>query len=74
MRLHEQEALFKVHARVHEEAEGHPGAGTGVTRMLVCHTQAGSLIGKCVPCPAAPCSVQTKSLSVHIYTLSRPDP
>jgi hypothetical protein len=41
-----QEALFKVHARVHEEAEGHPGAGAGVTRMLVCHTQAGSLIGK----------------------------
>lgn len=45
-----QEALFKVHARVHEEAEGHPGGGppTGVTRMLVCHTQAGSIIGKCV--------------------------
>jgi hypothetical protein len=39
-----------VHARVHEDAEGHPGGAppTGVTRMLVCHTQAGSIIGKCV--------------------------
>ena len=41
-----QDALFKVHARVHEAEEGHGGPPTGVTRMLVCHTQAGSLIGK----------------------------
>lgn len=44
-----QEALYKVHARVHDEdppQQGGPSSGTGVTRMLVCHTQAGCLIGK----------------------------
>ncbi|EIE22046.1 hypothetical protein COCSUDRAFT_43031 [Coccomyxa subellipsoidea C-169] len=42
-----QEALFKVHARVHEHEEGpHPPPANATTRMLVCHTQAGCLIGK----------------------------
>ena len=38
-----QIALMKVHERLVEAEEG----GTGlVTRMLVCHTQAGCIIGK----------------------------
>lgn len=45
-----QDALNKVHVRVHEHNEGDQGApppsNNLVTRMLVCHTQAGSIIGK----------------------------
>ena len=42
-----QEALYKVHARVHETEDGPNGPpANATTRMLVCHTQAGCLIGK----------------------------
>jgi hypothetical protein len=45
-----QDALNKVHVRVHEHMDGDPGMQAQpnnlITRMLVCHTQAGSIIGK----------------------------
>ena len=45
-----QDALNKVHVRVHERMDGDPhmtpAPNNLVTRMLVCHTQAGSIIGK----------------------------
>lgn len=45
-----QDALNKVHVRVHEHMDGEPGMQAQpnnlITRMLVCHTQAGSIIGK----------------------------
>ena len=51
-----QRALKMVHAKVLDSDDNFgpggppPGSGgTGHTRMLVCHTQAGSIIGKCVP-------------------------
>ncbi len=45
-----QDALHQVHVRVHEHMDGDPGMQAQpnnlITRMLVCHTQAGSIIGK----------------------------
>ena len=47
---HVQDALNKVHVRVHEHMDGdlgmQPQPNNLITRMLVCHTQAGSIIGK----------------------------
>ncbi len=50
MSLFAQLGLFEVHRRVIEGEEPMPaaaGAPQGIlTRMLVCHSQAGSIIGK----------------------------
>ena len=52
-----QRGLYRVHQLAMEGEEPVPGGGGGgahgnLTRLLVCHSQAGCIIGKCAPCPA----------------------
>jgi len=52
-----QRGLYRVHQLAMEGEEPVPGGGGGgahgnLTRLLVCHSQAGCIIGKCGPCLA----------------------